>query len=411
MKRIHFYLLITSGMCPVALISSDFHLITHPKSYDDAKTYCRHFYGDLATVHNLSDMNHLMASALNDSTRAWIGLENGRVWRWHWSQPDQILDYVNWGPGEPQNKSRDGCAAMDGRGRWFESDCAALRSFLCQETNEAALRASASQTVWIGLFKDPWRWSDGSPASFRHWKPSQPNYLKGQDCVVTVFSDQGKWNDLRCGRRHHFVCRGARKYVTTTTAATSDQEPTRTTRNTTAVEIWTHLTVWASTNASSEAAAVSQLTPNATDGATRSPTPEVTTARLPSQPTGGSVRSENLILIRENLTWIQALSYCRKNHVDLVHITTRDVQEKVAAIVKNSTSPHVWTGLRYTCLFNFWFWATSAPGCYQNWAPGQGPQRDYGCRVTGAVQATGGQQWVGLPDGERLNFICSACAG
>lgn len=116
-------------------------------------------------------------------------------------------------------------------------------------------------------------------------------------------------------------------------------------------------------------------------------------------------------MIRENLTWIQALSYCRKNHVDLVHITTRDVQEKVAAITKNSASPHVWIGLRYTCLFRFWFWATSAPGCYQNWAPGQGPRRDYGCGVTGAVQATGGQQWVGLPDGERLNFICSACAG
>lgn len=116
-------------------------------------------------------------------------------------------------------------------------------------------------------------------------------------------------------------------------------------------------------------------------------------------------------MIRENLTWIQALSYCRKNHVDLVHITTWDVQEKVAAIAKNSTSPHVWIGLRYSCQFHFWFWGTSAPGCYQNWAPEQGPQREYGCGVTGAVQATGGQQWVGLPDKERLNFICSACAG
>lgn len=70
------------------------------------------------------------------------------------------------------------------------------------------LRVSASQSVWIGLFKDPWKWSDGSPSSFRHWKPFQPNYLQGQDCVAAVFSDQGEWNDLQCGGRQHFVCRG-----------------------------------------------------------------------------------------------------------------------------------------------------------------------------------------------------------
>lgn len=108
---------------------------------------------------------------------------------------------------------------------------------------------------------------------------------------------------------------------------------------------------------------------------------------------------------------MQAMTYCRKHHVDLVHISTQDVQEKVAAIAKNSTSTHVWIGLRYTCQFNFWFWTSSAPSCYQNWAPGQGPQGDYDCRVTGAVETTGGQQWVGLPDRERLNFICSTCAG
>lgn len=105
------------------------------------------------------------------------------------------------------------------------------------------------------------------------------------------------------------------------------------------------------------------------------------------------------------------MSYCRRHHVDLVHITTRDVQDQVAALAKNSTTTHVWVGLRYTCQFKFWFWASAAPSCYQNWSPGHGPQVDYGCGVTGAVQATGGQQWVGLADGRRLNFICSACAG
>lgn len=83
-----------------------------------------------------------------------------------------------------------------------------LVSIHSAEENQAVLTASASQSVWIGLFKDPWKWSSGSPSSFRDWKPSQPSYHRGQDCVVAVFRDQGKWNDLVCQGKRHFVCRG-----------------------------------------------------------------------------------------------------------------------------------------------------------------------------------------------------------
>lgn len=120
---------------------------------------------------------------------------------------------------------------------------------------------------------------------------------------------------------------------------------------------------------------------------------------------------ENLILIKENRTWIEAMGYCREHHIDLVHITTKHIQGKVAETAKNATSPHVWIGLRYTCEFNFWFWTKSTSACYQNWAPGQGPEGTYACDVTGAVQATGRQQWVGLPETEKLNFICYANTG
>lgn len=105
------------------------------------------------------------------------------------------------------------------------------------------------------------------------------------------------------------------------------------------------------------------------------------------------------------------MSYCREHHHDLVHITTNNIQEQVAERAKNATSAHVWLGLRYTCKFNFWFWTKSNSGCYQNWAPGQGSERTYDCGVTGAIEATGRQQWVGMPNTEKLNFICTACVG
>lgn len=85
----------------------------------------------MATVHNLADMNNLITLVSTTTARAWIGLETADVWMWHWSWPDEKLDFFNWKAGEPKNKSEDACAAMDRGGEWFESDCKTKRSFVC----------------------------------------------------------------------------------------------------------------------------------------------------------------------------------------------------------------------------------------------------------------------------------------
>lgn len=140
---------------------------------------------------------------------------------------------------------------------------------------------------------------------------------------------------------------------------------------------------------------------------------QTTTPSSTPKPTENSQSfpTESLILIQENMTWIEAMDYCREHHLDLVDITTKDLQGKVAETAKNATSLHVWLGLRYTCKFNFWFWTKSTSGCYHNWASGQGFEVKYDCGVAGAIEATGWQQWVGLPETEQLNFICYTCPG
>ncbi|CAI5662630.1 unnamed protein product [Oreochromis niloticus] len=365
MKRISaIYLTFLSVFCSFTLGSSDFHLITLTENYTQAKNYCRVMYTDLATIYNLADMNNLVTFASNITERAWIGLEMGAVWMWHWSLPGQVTDFLKWKSGEVITHNQEECAAMDQFGGWFVSACGVLRKFVCQGNhtgyfifvneskswwdaqshcrnlspdlvsihseaeNMAVLNVSASQSVWIGLFKDPWIWSDGSNSSFRFWGASQPSYLHNQDCVAAVFQDNGKWNEQNCSNQLNFVCHGG-----------------------------------------------------------------------------------NMILIQENMTWIEALSYCRKHYFDLVDIKTKNIQDQVAQKAKNATSSYVWLGLRYTVQFKFWFWIRSTSSCYQNWLPGEGPQRDYGSAVSGAMEATGGQQWVGLPETEKLNFICSTCAG
>ncbi|KAL6491163.1 hypothetical protein MHYP_G00015080 [Metynnis hypsauchen] len=123
-----------------------------------------------------------------------------------------------------------------------------------------------------------------------------------------------------------------------------------------------------------------------------------------------SVCYENLplILINQNKTWWEALSYCRENHVDLVSVHTEKIQHWVETAVHYASTANVWMGLRHTCAQSFWFWVSGSTMCHQNWALGNGTGVEdcSGGERTGAVQS-GSKQWVSLPEDQRLNFICT----
>uniref|UniRef100_A0A3B3V4Y0 C-type lectin domain-containing protein n=1 Tax=Poecilia latipinna TaxID=48699 RepID=A0A3B3V4Y0_9TELE len=62
------------------------------------------------------------------------------------------------------------------------------------------------EPIYIGLFSDTWRWSDGSTISFEPWYRQfyyQPN--SGQ-CAVTVFYYGGIWRNENCAERKPFIC-------------------------------------------------------------------------------------------------------------------------------------------------------------------------------------------------------------
>uniref|UniRef100_A0A3Q2QSC9 C-type lectin domain-containing protein n=1 Tax=Fundulus heteroclitus TaxID=8078 RepID=A0A3Q2QSC9_FUNHE len=77
---------------------------------------------------------------------------------------------------------------------------------------------------------------------------------------------------------------------------------------------------------------------------------------------------EKLILIKENKTWKEALYYCRDHHHDLVTITNLDEQRWVQEKAKKASTDYVWTGLRYACSLDFWFWVRGEVVSYKNWA-------------------------------------------
>ncbi|KAF7706736.1 macrophage mannose receptor 1-like [Silurus meridionalis] len=113
-----------------------------------------------------------------------------------------------------------------------------------------------------------------------------------------------------------------------------------------------------------------------------------------------------ITVIAQNKTWQEALRFCRQNHVDLLYIYSKEMQDWVEYATQNVTTD-VWIGLRHTCALGFWYWVSGKTICYQNWAPGNGTGVEdcNGVERTGALLA-GSKKWVSLTQTQELNFIC-----
>uniref|UniRef100_A0A668AHN7 C-type lectin domain-containing protein n=1 Tax=Myripristis murdjan TaxID=586833 RepID=A0A668AHN7_9TELE len=84
------------------------------------------------------------------------------------------------------------------------TDLASVRN---QSENEEifSLVSDHEEAVWIGLFRDGWKWSDGSAMSFNNWNTERPDGINKHNCVATT---NGKWKTSRCNDRKYFVCAG-----------------------------------------------------------------------------------------------------------------------------------------------------------------------------------------------------------
>uniref|UniRef100_A0A3B5LFW6 C-type lectin domain-containing protein n=1 Tax=Xiphophorus couchianus TaxID=32473 RepID=A0A3B5LFW6_9TELE len=327
-----------------------FHYINENKNWTEAQQYCREKHTDLATVTNMKDMKRLNNISAGDQSEAWIGLiskpEFTRTWFWSLPGVEFNESETNWHQGEPSDTGIQGfenCGIVYQDLTWGVQGCQWSEYFLCYDDMKTWLEAqsycrekhtdlisgtkqlqdeevkklvdSEFKHLYIGLFRDTWRWSDGSSFSFRHWNNdfNYPQSNSGQ-CAMTVFNDGGRWKNVSCAERKPFIC-----------------------------------------------------------------------------------YHDKVILIKENKTWKDALTYCRDHHHDLVTITNMDDQRWIQEKVKNASTDFVWIGLRFNCSMNVWFWVCA------NWAWDE--QND--CNMFGVMEAGGEYQWFQRNGSERFNFICS----
>ncbi|XP_027004145.2 macrophage mannose receptor 1-like [Tachysurus fulvidraco] len=252
MKLNLFLFLLLTGLVPVAVLQTVLHkydLIMTGVTWPVAQNYCRVTYNDLATV--VSDFDWLKlkkeTADKNLATNAWVGLYND-VDSWRWSLNDLPLKnvtYTNWYPGQPNNLiGNRACGIIGSYDEWFDIPCTGLRPFICYNANFSVaeqfigittpLNWSQAQAYcrehhtdlasslnisdqnmlvrvkypqgdsWIGLYRDTWKWSDGTIASNLPWASGQPdNYYGNENCAIVY---NGLLYDSTCTYLYSFFC-------------------------------------------------------------------------------------------------------------------------------------------------------------------------------------------------------------
>ncbi|KAM4537502.1 macrophage mannose receptor 1-like isoform 1-T2 [Odontesthes bonariensis] len=341
-----------------------YHYISKEKTWNEAQTFCREKYSDLATVFNMNDVRRLRDSAKSQSN-AWIGLlqKTGKEnMKWQWSLPGVQYheDETNWGYKQSE-KENQYCGYIKKSGYWHDTKCSEIRRFICyNERNQSAkyylskesmtwpqaqnycrehytdlvsgptqleeiikeIRQNSVVKIWmIGLFRNNWRWSDGSSFSFRYWDvdhvDTEPS---GKKCALTMPDKKGRWKKADCSDKNSFFC-----------------------------------------------------------------------------------YHDKVVLIKENKTWEEALYFCRKYYTDLVSITNPHQQRWVQERARNASTALVWLGLRYTCTLDLWFWVSDQLVCYDNWAPNG---RFEECDMSATIDRGGNHEWYSQRKNDKFNFIC-----
>ncbi|KAK0149558.1 Macrophage mannose receptor 1 [Merluccius polli] len=243
--------LLFSGICFSSAGLNKYILFEVKKTWYDAQEYCKHTYSDLATVKNMDDLNQL--TDMTGGAETYIGLNDfnrksmdlyPNSWRWS-TQTRSQTGYMNFAPGQPDYSSgREECVLIGIDGTWSDGACASPNEFSCfsgssntktyhhitqtlswesaksycrthytdlamienEEENHQVSSTNTTTPVWIGLYRFPWTWSDGTNCSFRHWWSYEPNNSGGSQLCGTVY--KGGFSDIGCNKQFPFICSG-----------------------------------------------------------------------------------------------------------------------------------------------------------------------------------------------------------
>ncbi|XP_070978135.1 macrophage mannose receptor 1-like [Oncorhynchus clarkii lewisi] len=115
------------------------------------------------------------------------------------------------------------------------------------------------------------------------------------------------------------------------------------------------------------------------------------------------------VLIQENKTWIDAQSYCRQNHTDLVSVRNQTENTEIEKKISLRGLP-VWIGL----FQDSWRWSDQSDSSFRNWFPGWlSTDQGYNCTLVSSNHYYYDHyyywyysKWINHPCGLNYPFIC-----
>ncbi|XP_047234271.1 macrophage mannose receptor 1-like [Girardinichthys multiradiatus] len=206
---------------------------------------------DVNILRGMANLTRLVYST--GSSVFWIGLyDDVNSWRWSMSDPNfyqhEENQFRNWEAGEPNNEfGIEFCGRISLNGLWNDVPCSGKLNAVCfnvsgttpwfyntsssmswtqaqsycreHHTDLASVRHMSdnqviknliTKPVWIGLYRDSWKWVDGRNSSYRYWNTGEPNNNNGKgECAAANFGQAGKWEDWSCGWKKAFICYAA----------------------------------------------------------------------------------------------------------------------------------------------------------------------------------------------------------
>uniref|UniRef100_A0A3B3Y0U6 C-type lectin domain-containing protein n=1 Tax=Poecilia mexicana TaxID=48701 RepID=A0A3B3Y0U6_9TELE len=191
-------------------------------------------------------MNEVMKLVESGRDDAWFGLFEAETRSWHWSLTGRDFykegetDFYQWdGPQsyhcgyyeqelfytlachqklpficfDATKEGMDQYVMVDEERGWSDAleYCRALYTDLTSVRNDAELEIiqslAVNASVWVGLFRDSWAWSDGADSSFRNWLPGTSVWSDTADsCGVLLKNESSRWGGLDCTESHPFLC-------------------------------------------------------------------------------------------------------------------------------------------------------------------------------------------------------------
>ncbi len=105
-------------------------------------------------------------------------------------------------------------AAYEEKVSWEQAvdRCAEIGWYLAIDRSElesVLIQGLLAEPAWIGAsdvaVEGDWRWVDGEPWDYTHWRTGEPNGSADENCLTADWGAEA-WNDLECDATFPYVC-------------------------------------------------------------------------------------------------------------------------------------------------------------------------------------------------------------